>query len=106
MKEYNYGFRYVAFDSANGEYQEFKTIKDAENWLTEGDEEGISEDACNGRNYIAEIQYKSVVTKLEDKSDYHEHTDDCPDDCEEEEWPYNSDFDWIGNHHYEKINWE
>ena len=27
---YNDGYRYVAFDAANREYQEFRTIKEAE----------------------------------------------------------------------------
>lgn len=34
------------------------------------------------------------------------HTDECPDDCDEEEWPYDDDFDWIGHHSYEKIDWD
>lgn len=102
---YNKGFRYVAYDAALGEYQEFKTKEEAEEWLKEDDYEGISEEAVEGRNYIAEIQYKSVVDKIDEKSNYHVHTDDCPEDCDEEEWYYNDDCDWIGKHHYERINW-
>ena len=34
------------------------------------------------------------------------HTDECPEDCDEEEWPYSDDFDFVGNHWYEKIEWE
>ena len=41
----------------------------------------------------------------DEKSNYHVHTDECPEDCDEEEWPYNDDFDWIGHHYYEKIDW-
>lgn len=48
-------YRYVAHDAANGEYEEFETLKEAEDWLTDGDDESISEEACNGQNYIAEI---------------------------------------------------
>ena len=103
---YNDGYRYVAFDAANREYQEFRTIKEAEEWLTENDYEGILEEAVEGRNYIAEIQYKSVVNVIDEKSNYHVHTDECPENCDDEEWPYSDDFDWTGDHHYEKINWE
>lgn len=106
MKEYNYGFRYVAYDSANGEHQEFKTLKDAEDWLTDNDGEGISEEACNGRNYIAEIQYKSVVRKIGERSDYCQcdlNNEDCS--CGKEEYPISDEFDWIGDHSYEKIDW-
>lgn len=102
-KQNNY--RYVAYDAANGEYEEFETLKEAEDWLTEDDGEGISDEACCGQNYIAEIQYRSVVTKIDEKANYHVHTDECPDDCDEEEWPYSDDFDWIGHHSYEKIDW-
>ena len=104
MKEYK--MRYVAYDAQNRDYEEFETLKDAENWLKEGDGEGISEEAELGQNYIAEIQYRSVITKLEEKSDYHVHTDSCPENCDEEEWPYNDDFDWIADHSYEKIDWD
>ena len=99
--------RYVAYDAASGDYEEFKTLKEAEDWLTDGDDgEGISEEACNGQNYIAEIQYRSTVTTTDRKEDYHVHTDECTEDCDEEEWPYSDDFDWIGTHSYEKINWD
>lgn len=99
-------YRFVAYDAANGDYEEFETLKEAEDWLTEGDGEGISDEACCGQNYIAEIQYRSVVSKIDEKSNYHVHTDECPDDCDEEEWPYDDDFDWIGHHSYEKIDWD
>lgn len=46
------------------------------------------------------------LEKVDEKSNYHVHTDKCPEYCDEEEWPYPDDFDWIGNHHYERINWE
>ena len=98
--------RYVAYDAASGDYEEFKTLKEAEDWLKDGDGEGISEEACNGQNYIAEIQYRSTVTTTDRKEDYHVHTDECTEDCDEEEWPYSDDFDWIGTYSYEKINWD
>lgn len=42
MKQKN-DYRYVAYDAANGEYEEFKTVKEAEDWLTENDYAGISD---------------------------------------------------------------
>lgn len=39
------------------------------------------------------------------KSNYHVHTDECPDDCDKEEWPHDDIFDWVGHHSYEKIDW-
>lgn len=97
--------RYVAYDATNGEWEEFETLKAAEDWLTENDGDGISEEACNGQNYIAEIQFRSAVTVIDGKDNYHVHTDDCPEDCDEEEWPHNNDFDWVGKHSYTKIDW-
>lgn len=97
--------RYVAYDAANGKYEEFETLKEAEDWLKDEDGEGISKEACNGMNYIAEIQYRSVVTLIDKKEDYHVHTEECTEDCDEEEWPYSDDWDLIGDHHYEKIDW-
>ena len=107
MKELpNYGFRYVAYDAANGEYEEFKTLKEAKDWLTDGDGEGISEEACNGQNWIAEIQYVSEVTKIDDKSNYHENEDGELVNDDGKEWPLSDDFDWLGSHHYVKIDWD
>lgn len=93
---YNKGYRYVAYDAANGEYQEFKTIDEAKKWLTCDDYEEISCEAIEGRNYIAEIQYKSRVDVIDRKCDY-----ECAED-----WDYRDDIDWIGKQEFEKINWE
>ena len=37
---------------SNGEYQEFKTNEDAEDWLKEDDYEGISEEECGNSFYL------------------------------------------------------
>lgn len=99
-------YRYVAYDAAYREYEEFVTLKEAEDWLKKGDGEGISEEACDGQNYIAEIQYRSTVTTIDRKENYHVHTDECMEDCDEEEWLYCDDFDEIGKHSYERIDWD
>lgn len=106
MKIPNYGFRYVAYDAANGEYEEFKTFEEAESWLKEGDGEGISEEAESGRNWIAEVQYVSEVTEIDNKSNYHENEDGELVNSDGDEWPISNEFDWIGDHHYVKIDWD
>lgn len=104
-------YRYVAYDAANGAYDEFKTLEEAKIWLKEDDGDGISEDACYGKNWIAEKQYYSVVTKTEDRDDYctcgfefDNNEDECP-NCKKEKWEYSEDFEWIGYHDYERIKW-
>lgn len=103
----NKGFRFIAYDAASGEYEKFRTLKEAEDWLTEGDEEGISEESVNGENWIAEIQYVSKVTPVEYKSDYCQcdlDTEDCH--CGKDEWPYDDAWDWVAEHSYVKIEWD
>ena len=48
----NKNYRFVAYDAANGDYEEFETLKEAEDWLKEEDGEGISDEACCGQNYM------------------------------------------------------
>ena len=100
------GCRFVAYDAANGDYEEFDDIQSAKDWLTENDGEGISEEAENGANYIAEIKYRSKVFVVDTPDNYHVHTDECTEDCPEEEWPYDDEFSFIGKHVYQKIDWE
>lgn len=103
----NHEYRYIAYNSGDGQYEEFKTFEEAKSWLTDNDEEGISQEAIDGENYIAEIQYRSVVTIIDDKKDYCTcdlDNEDCK--CGKEEWPYSSEFDYIADHKYEKIEWE
>lgn len=105
-------YRWLAFDAANGDLEMFKTFNEAVAWLTDNDGEGISIEAEQGDNWIAEIQYKSVVTPLEKKEDYCEcmdREDRDSDVCEicgkEEVWPYDSNFDYIADHRYERIDY-
>ena len=95
--------RFVAYDSDNGEYEEFNSKEEAEKWLNEGQEDVLGVDACDGYNFIAEIKWRSVFYETDNKENYHEHTDECGEDCDEEEWPYNSDFDRIGESKYEDV---
>lgn len=99
--------RYVAYDSSNGEYNEFETLQEAIDWLKEGDSEGISDEACDGQNWIAEIKYKSEVTEIDNRSNYEYDEEECMwINKDGEEWNYGNDFEWIGDHHYVEIDWE
>jgi hypothetical protein len=98
--------KFAAYDAANAELNYFDTKEDVEKWLTENDYEGASEEAEAGDNWIAEIKWRSVFIVSDRKEDYHEHTDACPEDCDKEEWPYDSDFDYVGNTTYEEVEYD
>ena len=102
--------KFVAYDAANGDLEYFDTKEKAEEWLTENDSEGVSEEAESGDNWIAEIKWRSVFTIIDMKSNYHEHTDepteDCLENCDKEEWPYDCDFDYVGNTTFEEVEYE
>lgn len=97
--------RFVAYDSDNSEFEQFDTYEEAVAWLNEGQEEGLGADAIAGYNYIAEIKWHSVYHETDRKENYHAHSEDCPEDCEEEEWPYDSTFDRVGVIEYEEIEY-
>ena len=89
--------KYVAYYSADGGFETFETFKEAEEWLQEYDnQDGISEETTRGLNYIAKITHVSEYEVTARKENYHEHTEECPEDCDEEEWPYDSDFECVG----------
>lgn len=89
--------KYIAYDADNGEFEFFKTLGDAEDWLRDGIEEGIGEEATSGHSIIARITHRSQFRVTDRKDDYHEHTADCPEDCDEDEWPHPLEFDEVGS---------
>ena len=95
--------KYIAFDAAQWDFQTFDTFKEAVAWLDEVIEEEISKEAMQGKNFIAKITHRSKYVITDEKKNYHEHTDACPKDCDEEDWPYDSDFDNVGNVVYEPV---
>lgn len=92
-------YNYIAYDAAVCEYEFFKTFEDAKKWLIDDQDfsDGIPEEFGLGHCCIAKITHRTEVKVTDKKEYYHEHTDDCPEDCDEEEWPYDSDFDYVGN---------
>jgi hypothetical protein len=89
--------KFVAYDHDAYDYETFESLEKAINWIVEyNSQDGISEGAILGRCYVAKITHRSKFIELDRKADYHEHTDDCPEDCDEEEWPYDNDADSVG----------
>ena len=84
--------KYVAYDADSGEYETFEAFESAKKWLTIG----FGEETCAGNSYIAKITHTTSYEITDKKEDYHEHTDECPDDCNKEEWSYRAEFDTVG----------
>lgn len=101
--------KYVAYDADAGENKEFKTLEEAKKWLLDQDfSDGISDEFCGGFSYIAKITHRSSFKKTDEKENYPciegirgqccEYQDiDCPDNCCGEEWPYDSDINFVGD---------
>ncbi len=93
--------KYIAFYACNCETETFKTHEEAEKWLTEcwelAVDDGYSEETMYGADYIATITHRSKFIETDKKENYHEHDDNCSEECNLEEWPHNDDFDSVGN---------
>jgi hypothetical protein len=99
--------KYVAFEAENHDFETFDTFEDAKKWLDDyGEGCDITEGAMTGDNFIAKITHRSKYIVTDEKKNYHQHTDECPEDCDGEEWPYDSDFDSVGNIIYEPVEGE
>ena len=94
---------WVAFDSENYNFETFPTFEQAEKWLKEPYSEGLSEGAMEGKDWIAKVTHRSSFTRTDKKENYHEHTDQCPEGCDEEEWPYDNEWDEVGNIEFEEV---
>lgn len=93
---------YIAYYAANNEIEYFDTKADAEKWLDEfykedTENEGFAEETTNGQDFIAKIIARSKFVEVEKKVDYHHHTDNCPEGCDKEEWPYDDWREVVGN---------
>jgi len=90
-------YKYIAYDYDAGEYEFFETLEEAKKWIVEyNSQDGIGEGVEEGRSFIAKIILRTGVEVTDRKENYHVHTKDCPDDCDEEEWPYDCEFDTVG----------
>jgi len=88
--------KYVAYDADSGVYETFNLFAHAERWIKACFGKGFGEETCAGNSYIAKITHTTSYKITDKKGDYHEHTDECPDVCNKEEWPYGSEFDTVG----------
>jgi len=80
--------KFVAFWAVNYEFETFKTFKEAEEWLNEMEvdvSEPYSEEAINGKNYIAKITHRSKYDITDEKSNY------TQEELDDGEWPYQWD---------------
>jgi len=93
--------KYIAFYACNCETETFETFEEAEKWLMdacrESADEGYSEETIDGFDYIAKITHRSNFIETDNRNNYHEHNENCPEDCDLEEWPYDNLFDYVGN---------
>jgi hypothetical protein len=87
---------WLAYDAGQGETETFETYEKAVSWLDECNDEGISQDTELGYSYIAKITHRTAMEITDRKEDYHQHDDSCTDECDEETWPYDPEFDYIG----------
>lgn len=92
---------YIAYYAANNEFEYFDTEIDAKKWLDDyydddAQNDGFSQDTLYGDDFIAKIIARSKFVETDRKENYHEHTDNCPEGCDKEEWPY-YDYENVGN---------
>ena len=96
--------KYVAFDPVDHEWGCFETIEEAKAWIENIEFiDGFPEELEMGHYFIAKTILRTKIKKVAKKSDYHEHNEGCPDDCNEEEWPYSDSYDYIGEIEFEKV---
>ncbi|MCP4149866.1 MAG: hypothetical protein GY757_19125 [bacterium] len=91
---------YIAYDGYLMEFEMFGSLKEASEWLVNPEHydptEGWQESYVDG-SFIAKITHETSYKITDKKSNYHEHTDDCPEDCGEEEWPYDDEYEVVGD---------
>ncbi len=95
--------KYIAYDPDNNDYEPFETLEEAQEWLARDDGEGFGEALCGGCGFIAKITHRAKYEVTDEKENYHEHTENCPEDCDEEEWPNPIEFDTVGKIVFEEV---
>ena len=112
MIQYKY---IVAYDASACEYERFDTFDEAKKWLIDNQDfsEGIPEEIISGECFIAKITHVTKINKTDWKENYRckkepavlAHCSDCiDDDCTgTEEWPHDSDYDYVGDVVLEQI---
>jgi len=103
--------KYLAHDQINGDWEDFDTIEEAREFLTESfldDDEGYHPDADSCCIYQL---YETVkIIELDSKSNYkYSSEDEVPEDDHEaidneDFWPHPSQFDFISKHEFIKCS--
>ena len=83
---------YIAHDGASGDTESFLTFEQAENWLKICEDGAISQEAVEGRSYIAKITHRSKYTETDNKKNYPAG-----------DWPHDNEFDSVGDVTYEPV---
>ena len=93
---------YIAYYSADNQFEEFETFEEAKKWLEEmwGHDDEISEETVMGKDFIAEVTHRSQFKVTQDKEkDGYKWNEEAQGyfidgDPDEEEWT--SEYDKIG----------
>ena len=91
--------KYLAYDGINSEYEEFDTIEEAREYLTEGFLQP-------GEGYHPDLK-DCAIYKLCEAVDYDviDSKDNYPEiDEDSEEWPFDNEFDEIWKHKFVPIS--
>jgi len=99
---------YVAYFSAQNEFEFFETFEGARKWLLDWYDEGFPEETMRGFDCIAKVTHRSKFTETDRKENYkYVYEDDIPEDDDESEyWPHDSDIDVVGELTFEPIEEE
>ena len=101
--------KYIAYCAEYGELDEFDTLEKAKEWLNKAWEEmkgdGYPDSTIDGGDYIAEITHRSEFVETDKKSNYCQiECSECKkEECDGEEWPYDSAFEKVGYIRLKKI---
>lgn len=94
--------KFVAFYAADYDMEFFDSKSEAELWLStkhkeDGHNDGFAEETIMGEDVIAEVISQSHFVVDDEKSNYHEHNEECSEECDEEEWGYEEECDKVGH---------
>ena len=108
--------RYITFDPVNYETYFHDSLEEAKACIQDRDwraGDGFPEELVNGGYVIAKVTHVSEVKIVDKKENYMclkndeipAHCSDCDDSegCDGEEWPYDSDFDYIGDVYLKEV---
>ena len=108
---------YIAYDAYAAQFEICNTFEEAEKWLLEGarGDEGFTDEFIDGHCVIAKVTHVSAVKITDKKENYMcVRDDDVPANCSScedsqgcddgEEWPYENDFDWVGEPYIKPVD--